>query len=48
MAPDIGDIKADHSPAQVLTVTDEAALESTPCTLVPTTSAVHVPITLTL
>ena len=41
MIPDIGDITEDHSPTPVHTVTEAAASEGTPCTLLPTTTAVH-------
>ena len=41
LVSDIGDIIADHSPAPVHTVVEVAALEGTPHTLLPATTAAH-------
>ena len=41
MASDIGNITADHRSASIHTVTEAAALEGTPCALLPATAAAH-------
>ena len=41
MDPDKGDITADHGPTPFYTMTDAAALEHTPHTLLPATTAAH-------
>ena len=41
MVPDLGDITADHSPSPIYMVTNAAALEGTPHTLLPATAAYH-------
>ena len=41
MVPYIGDITADHSPIPIHTMTEAAALEGTPCTLLSVTAAAN-------
>ena len=42
MVPDIGDITADHSPTPIYTMTEAEALEGTPHTLLPATTAAYI------